>query len=365
MTVVIVGGSVGGATTALALARAGVASVVLERRSEALDKVCGEGLQPAGRALLSGLLPELDELGAPFEGLRFHLGGGRTLAWSFPDALHGVGVERLALDRAMRAALAREDRIDWRPGVALRSLERTADGWRLETTEGGLEAAQVVAADGVASSLRGASGRARGRPRGRHGLRLRFADVRRPAHEVAVHFGTGVEAYVTPLGGGRTSVALLGDGERLAAARRGAWPALLSELGLDPGGTLQGEPALWLHRGARTRRVAADGLFFVGDAALVLDPISGAGMTLAVVGGERCARALARIAGGAAPGAEERAYTRDLHAATRPFERLTAFLLLVARSPLVRRGAGRVLAAAPSWIERLARPTLGVRERSV
>ena len=61
MRPVIVGASVAGTVCALRLAREGIESVVLERRARPGDKVCGEGLLPAGRAVIEDLLLPLVE----------------------------------------------------------------------------------------------------------------------------------------------------------------------------------------------------------------------------------------------------------------------------------------------------------------
>lgn len=63
MRPVVVGASVAGAVCALRLARSGVACVVLDRRARPGDKVCGEGLLPAGRAVVEELVPSIADEG--------------------------------------------------------------------------------------------------------------------------------------------------------------------------------------------------------------------------------------------------------------------------------------------------------------
>jgi 2-polyprenyl-6-methoxyphenol hydroxylase-like FAD-dependent oxidoreductase len=155
--IVIVGASVAGASCALRLARVGVSSVVLDQRVGVADKVCGEGLLPAGRELLSAVLPGVDALGAPYAGFEFQLPGRPPLGWRFPEGASGLGIERQLLDGALREALAAEPRVDFRPGTTVRGLERTQNGWQVRLANGALHARCVVGADGARSRVRAAA----------------------------------------------------------------------------------------------------------------------------------------------------------------------------------------------------------------
>ena len=79
----------------------------------------------------------------------------------------------------------------------------------VETPSTTLQAGILVAADGLASSLRRAAGleRASHAPR-RFGLRQHFR-VEPWSRSVEVHLSSGAEAYVTPAGNGRIGVAFL------------------------------------------------------------------------------------------------------------------------------------------------------------
>jgi len=356
--VVVVGGSVAGAVCALQLAQSGVPSIVLDQHGGAVDKVCGEGLQPVGRELLGGLLPDLDELGRTFDGFEFRFPGLPPLGWSFPGSIRGLGIDRKRLGEALRAALAARPEIDFRPGVALRSLERStspAEGWRLELGASELHARIVIGADGVRSGVRTGAGLADGARRGRWGLRCRYRAA--PPDRVRIHFGAGVEIYLTPLADGLTSVAILGSEERLRSLDASAVDALLGESGIRPEGPCVSPPQLLPHIGPSVSGPAAHGVFLCGDAALVLDPISGAGMTLAAITGALAAESATTIVRGESLRSATARFVRTSGRATRPYRALTSFLLLLARSERARWCAERLFRRHPDWLAWCARPT--------
>lgn len=356
MRPVIVGASVAGSVCALRLARAGIASLVLERRVAVHDKVCGEGLQPAGRAIVADVLPDLPSMGQPFYGFAFHVPEAPPLAWTFPLPEHGEGVARGRLDAALREALDEEPLVEVRRGVSVQTARREGARWMLETHGETIEASVVVGADGVRSRMRACTGRARGGERGRWGARARFAA--RAAERVHIHIGDGVEVYLTPLAPDEVSVALLGEEQDLRAIVEGDFEAYLHALGAHPGGVMQEPPKLLPHLGPRVGTVAKDGLYLVGDAALVLDPVSGAGMTLAALGALHASNAIIALHEGMPAVQAERDYARQFRVSSAPYKRLTGFLLGMGKAPRLRRPVMAFLRSYPAVMGRMARPTL-------
>lgn len=369
VAVAVVGASVAGATCALTLARAGVEVLVLERKHRPGDKVCGEGLHPAGVEVLSPWIPgEAPALDPPAQirGLSFHLEARSArppLRIDFPDeagARPGLGLHRGRLEQQLWWALADEPGVELRTGCAVRACRAAGAGLVLETDAAELCCERALVADGAASPLRAAfeGARALRRVRGRFGARARFAA---PASDrVAVHFGRGLEAYVTPLGPRLVSVALLGREALLLAAVERGLERTLEELGALPAGPRVGPVQAAPHVGFPTLRGAAAGgrVWFAGDAARTLDPISGAGMTLAALGGSLAGALLAETRGRDEPWAAARRYERRLRAVVRPYAALTRLLLCLSASRTARRAAGRTLAARPALAAWLAAPVL-------
>ncbi|MCB9539455.1 MAG: NAD(P)/FAD-dependent oxidoreductase [Myxococcales bacterium] len=271
--IVIVGGGPVGLVTALHARRAGHAVTVFERGGPGRDKACGEGLMPGGVAVLGALGVEVAADGwAPFRGIRY-VDGPLVAEGDFPTG-EGWGVRRTALHGAL-ARRAEAAGVDLRWGVEVEGL--TPTGARVGGATHGADL--VVGADGLRSRVRGWAGLAAPTRRPvRLGVRRHVA---RPpwSDRVEVHWGDGVEAYVTPAGPERVGVAFLfspptsGDFEALL----GRFPALRARL--------DGAPVDSRVRGAGplaqgVRGVLAGRVALVGDAAGYLDAITGEGLTL-------------------------------------------------------------------------------------
>lgn len=146
--IAIVGAGPAGARAAelLALRRANVA---LLDPDAPWEKPCGGGLTPP----LFAELPELEEVKAfarPIGRARVELRGGPALDVRLADALWIVSREALGrwqLERASRAGARHVQ-------VRVRHLERTRDGWFLETDGGPFRAGYAIGADGAASTVR-------------------------------------------------------------------------------------------------------------------------------------------------------------------------------------------------------------------
>ncbi len=107
--VLIAGGGIAGSALAILLGRRGLTVELFERARFPREKPCGEGLMPAGVAVLQRLGLAEAVGGAPFYGVRYHLGD-RTAEGRFPE-IAGVPVagraqRRKRLDYALFQAAA-------------------------------------------------------------------------------------------------------------------------------------------------------------------------------------------------------------------------------------------------------------------
>jgi flavin-dependent dehydrogenase len=343
---VVVGGGPAGLAVAIAAALRGLEPVVLERRALPADKACGEGILPAGVKALEalGVRPHLDPASvSPLRAVRW-IDGALAAEARLPRP-GGLGVRRTALSAAL-AGRARALGVDVRAGVPVRSHRRRASDVVVETGAGEVRGRLLVAADGLASAVRRREGL--DLPAGaapRFGVRRHFACA--PWSDgVEVHFGEGVEAYVTPAGPGRVGVAFLCED----AARRPheqllrRFPALAGRLGGAP----HDSPAAGA--GPLARRAAArtaDRLVLVGDAGGYVDAITGEGLSLAFEGALALAQALP---GALARGAPREALLAWEKGEERRFARYatTARIVLgLARRPAARRHALAFLGRHP------------------
>lgn len=356
--VIVVGASIAGTIASSLLGRSGLRVLVVDAAAEARDKVCGEGLQPAGRRILEEVIGPITDLSAPFTGFDFRMPNGARVAWDFPRGAEGVGIDRRALSDRMREHLGTVPNVRFLAGTTAVGLGRNAEHYLVGSSRAALSAPIVIGADGAHSSIRRAARLEYGPPRGRWGARRRYALVGESPRKVRLDFLHKAEIYSTPLRDGRLSVALLGSEEWVRTLRDGErFDAVLRRAGALPAGAVaEAEPAIYPHRAPRTVAMARDGVFLVGDAAQILDPIAGCGMTLAVLSGTLVASAVfARLAGDTS-GAAEREYERELRTVTTPYASLTRSLRCIGCSAAVRTIIPGLIRRFPGISDRLARP---------
>ena len=163
--ILIAGGGIGGLALALALARTGRSSTVLEQRDAFATAGAGIQLGPNGVRVLQrlGVAQALRPLVGEPEAIRVHDGRtARTLATlplgAWIAARHGAPywvAHRGDLHGALLAAAAAEPRIALRPGFALASLSQTEEGVQATSAGGEIVAGRaLVGADGLWSSVR-------------------------------------------------------------------------------------------------------------------------------------------------------------------------------------------------------------------
>ena len=353
---VVVGGSLAGAATAIHLAEAGRSVVLLEHSHVFRRKACGEGLFPQGVRELGrlGLLPAVLERSAQLAGVRFHAGD--ALAAAAMGGGGGLGVRREWLDPLLLGR-AESAGVEVRRGVTARGLLR--DGPRLRgvaTGEGDVLARVVVGADGLNSRLRrlaALDGRWRGT---RYGISAHIR-LRRPLEPfVDVHFESGYELYITPVGEYDANVALL--------LRKPAMHQFAGNLRTRYGMTLRAHPALGdafelldepLAAGpfvASCTRPWRANLVLVGDAAGFFDGITGEGMSVALVSARHCAAAVDRYLG-AGDYAAFREYAARRAALVRNSNLLARVSLALGSRPTLARMAVRNLQRQPRTFEKL------------
>ncbi len=291
--VVVVGAGLVGCALAASLAGRGVDVVLIDRKSSARAKVCGEGLMPRGVSCLAalGLLEEVVSAGArPFSGIRWRAGGA-VATGRFPGGGVGLGVRRDDLDARMRARASAVCRV-----MAPVKVLRVGAPGEVLTDCGPVQGRLVIGADGLHSVVRRTAGLA-GKPtlRPRYGARLHWTlRDHEDADVVEVLVGPDAELYLTPTGPSEINVAFLLE-ERPARALSGDLPGGLGRLldsfpamnDLRSRATVVTEPALVGPLRQACAGVSANRLLLVGDAAGFLDGITGEGMSLGLLAAER------------------------------------------------------------------------------
>jgi geranylgeranyl reductase family protein len=284
MKVAVLGGGPSGALAAEKLASAGVRTVLFDEKL-AWEKPCGGGLtwkawsqypflidSPTPRKTVTETV-----LAAP-KSTPVKLTLDRPLLIFSRYDLNGM-----LLDRAQRAGAEVEK-------TRVLGAERTGSGWRLCTKSGSFDADYCIVATGARNPLRD------------FGTELKSGDtmsalgyyIPGERERIDIQFLPKLEGYIWVFPRcGHLSVGICGKGES-AAALRVRLERYMAEQGLSKDGATfyshvlpaLGTPA-W-----KKNRVAGDGWMATGDAAGLVDPITGEGIYYALRSGDLAAQAL-------------------------------------------------------------------------
>ena len=327
----VVGGGIAGLAVALHLLRKGHQVTLFEKQKGPVDKVCGEGILPFGVALLQemGLAGAVQDAGMAFTGLTYHYGG-KLLQADFAAGRVGIGIDRVAMNRVMLAACEVFDGFEYRQG------ERAKPGELVQTYDG------VLGADGV----QGRSARWMGRqPKATSRIGVRFRLDVSPPSRVAVHFFREGEIYLTPTGPDSLSVAMLLNRQNLPVSGRALAP-FCKEFFKTALPHLANEEirdfATRGHIAVRWTGSAPKGIL-MGDALRAFDPISGAGMSFALLCAKHAAENFENPS----------AYYRSVAPAMGAVDSFTKLVLFFSGGGFRTRLMFRQLGKAPALFQRL------------
>ncbi|MCU1232001.1 MAG: hypothetical protein JWO97_4885 [Acidobacteria bacterium] len=287
--VAIIGAGPAGSTLAALLAGRGFSVAVVDRDTFPRDKLCGEFLSwdalPIADAL--GVTAAIDEAGAPRIANCRIVGNRRDYEFALPHEARGVS--RLLFDELLlRTAVTRG-------ATALDGWTATALGETITLTRGGetrsIRARVTVGAWGRWGRFDQQLGRAfvRDRAHRSFGFKRHYTgDPPRDAIEL-FSFRNGYLG-VNEIEGGRTNICGLVAADRLTG-HKGRWDAFVDELRDDEPvldamyaryapaqeSFLSSEPVIF-----RARSPVEGGVFMIGDASGIVDPLTGNGMAMAL-----------------------------------------------------------------------------------
>jgi flavin-dependent dehydrogenase len=267
-------------------------ALVLDAATFPRDKPCGEGLMPAGAALLREAGVDLaDEGFPPLLGVCYRLPDRSSARASFAQGC-GYGVRRTRLDVLLA------ERAGVRTGVRVTGVRSLPDRVEVDTSRGSLVGSALIAADGIRSPVARMLGWTQpSRGTARYGVVGHLA-VERPGSDVEVSLLGDAETYLAPVGPEEVLVAVLGGRGALRApglTTEQTYRRILErshpELATAPllGGLTGAGPF-----NLRPRRVADGRVFLAGDAAGFLDPLTGDAMSAGIAQARALAGFLAK-----------------------------------------------------------------------
>ena len=282
--VAILGGGPAGAFTAAQLSAAGLNTVVLDEKL-AWEKPCGGGLTYKAYHQYPFLIRNDTPKKLITQTVLAAPGAGDvTLKLNEPLLIFSrYDLNRMLLERAERAGAQIEK-------TRVLGIKRQSSGWRLKTKSGSLDADFCVVATGARNPLRDV------------GTELTAGDtmsalgyyVPGERDRIDIQFLPKLHGYIWVFPRcGHLSVGICGKGES-AQALRARLERYMAEKAISSKGA-----SFYSHvlpsletRGWKKNRVAGDGWMAVGDAAGLVDPITGEGLYYAMRSGDLASQAL-------------------------------------------------------------------------
>ena len=321
--VAIVGGGPAGSTCAAFCAAAGLRTLVLDRERFPREKVCGDCLNPLCWPLLRGLglverarqLPH-----ALLDAVEFIAIGGEKVIVDLPAGdEREIAIKRSLFDNLL-STRARELGAEIRDATVVTAIAKNSSHhWMVAAGETILEAAILVGADGRNSTVARLSNLLPRHERERVALQTHIPLPGKFGNRVVLQFLPEGYSGQAPVNENELNLCLVGRPPTIASLRR--WAERNFGIAADHA---------WRTITPLTRApvsAAHENLFFIGDAARVVEPFTGEGIYYALRSGELAANAIVKIIRG-----------RDRQVTLREFARAHAAMY-----------RGRL------WINRLAR----------
>src|SRR6266576_3555163 len=289
--VAIVGGGPAGSTCAAFCAAAGLRTLVLEREKFPREKVCGDCINPAGWPVLQRLELEEEIRNCPhasLDAVEFIAIGGQKLRIDLPRGDNSeIAIKRSLFDHLLLDR-ARTLGAEIREEATLIALDRTAaKNWKIDIVRETFAARVVVGADGRNSTVARLRNLLPRPERERVALQAHIPLPRDFGNRIVLQFLPEGYSGQAPVNDRELNLCLVGTPPTISSLR--TWAEQEFKLPANQA---------WRTITPLTRApisVAHENLFFIGDAARVVEPFTGEGINYAVRSGELAADAIVRI----------------------------------------------------------------------
>src|SRR5438105_8072878 len=304
--VAIVGGGPAGSTCAAFCAKAGLRTLVIEREKFPREKVCGDCINPAcwpviERLDLAGEIRNLPH--GVLDAVEFISIGGQKLPIDLPRGDRSeIAIKRSVFDHLLlnRARTLGSEVYD---EATLIALDRTREkNWKIDIVRETIIARVVVGADGRNSTVARLRNLLPRLERERVALQAHIALPRDFGNRIVLQFLPEGYSGQAPVNDRELNLCLVGTPPTISSLR--TWAEREFNLPVDQA---------WRTITPLTRDavpVAHENLFFIGDAARVVEPFTGEGIFYALRSGELAANAITKIIRGEDRQSAMREFTR-------------------------------------------------------
>lgn len=301
----IVGAGPAGVAAALAIERAGLSCLLLDKARFPRDKICGDALSPDVVHQIDDLESIAPGIGARFRasrakiempGLRVVSPTGKVFDMELRHArrrLEGYVMPRLEFDALLVDSVRGARNIELRENWTLSTVEREDGGWLLRSAEGEeVRCTLLIGADGVHSVVAKKLG-VYELDRRHHCAAMRVycegVEWDRPEPLIELHFIRDVlpgYLWVFPLPGGRANVGIGMRSDQLSQLDKPLRQVLEETLRNHPqlgprfakARMLESIKGMGIPLGSKKRRLSGAGYLLCGDAASLVDPLTGEGI---------------------------------------------------------------------------------------
>src|SRR5438477_2569528 len=295
--VAIVGGGPAGSTCAAFCASAGLRTLLLERENFPREKVCGDCINPACWPILERLQLAKQIQNSSHgtaNAVEFIAIGGQKLRVDLPGGDKSeIAIKRSLFDHLLLNR-ARSLGADIREEATVVALDRAAGkDWKIDIVRETFAARIVVGADGRSSTVARLRNLLPRPERERVALQAHIPLPRDFGNRIVLQFLPEGYSGQAPVNDRELNLCLVGAPPTISSLR--AWAEQEFKLPAD-------QP--WRTITPLTRApvsVAHENLFFIGDAARVVEPFTGEGIYYAVRSGQLAANAIVKILRGERP----------------------------------------------------------------